>query len=96
MKGYHGIIFAYSAAPELGTLVSERTAASLPFCGRYRLIDFALSSFKNAGVLDVGVIMQRASNVAMYPFSIYKDEDIGISESTQLHLRTHVAFCKSK
>ena len=59
MKGYHGIIFAYSAAPELGTLVSERTAASLPFCGRYRLIDFALSSFKNAGVLDVGVIMQR-------------------------------------
>lgn len=59
MKGFHGIIFAYSAAPELGTLVNERTAASLPFCGRYRLIDFALSSFKNAGVLDVGVIMQR-------------------------------------
>ena len=59
MKGFHGIIFAYSAAPELGTLANSRTAASLPFCGRYRLIDFALSSFKNAGVLDVGVIMQR-------------------------------------
>ena len=59
MKGFHGIIFAYSAAPELGSLVTERTAASVPFCGRYRLIDFALSSLKNAGVLDVGVIMQR-------------------------------------
>lgn len=59
MKGFHGIIFAYSAAPELGTLANSRTAASLPFCGRYRLIDFALSSLKNAGVLDVGVIMQR-------------------------------------
>ncbi len=59
MKGFHGIIFAYNASPSLGSLVTERTAASLPFCGRYRLIDFALSSLRNAGVFDVGVIMQR-------------------------------------
>ena len=59
MRDYHGIIFAYSAAPELRTLVAHRTAASLPFCGRYRLIDLALSSLRNAGILDVGVIMQR-------------------------------------
>ena len=59
MKDFHGIIFAYSAAPELRELVGVRTAASLPFCGRYRLIDFALSSMRNAGILDVGVIMQR-------------------------------------
>lgn len=59
MRDYHGIIFAYSAAPELRELVEARTAASLPFCGRYRLIDFSLSSLRNAGILDVGVIMQR-------------------------------------
>lgn len=59
MNAFHGIIFAYSAEPELGELVRERTAASLPFCGRYRLIDFALSSMANAGIRDVGVIMQR-------------------------------------
>ena len=59
MKNYHGIIFAYSAAPELRELVHARTAASLPFCGRYRLIDFSLSSLRNAGILDVGVVMQR-------------------------------------
>ena len=59
MRDYHGIIFAYSASPELRTLVAHRTAASLPFCGRYRLIDLALSSLRNAGILDVGVIMQR-------------------------------------
>lgn len=59
MKDFHGIIFAYSAAPALRELVGARTAASLPFCGRYRLIDFALSSMRNAGILDVGVIMQR-------------------------------------
>ena len=59
MGKYHGIIFAYKDAPELGDLTRERTVASLPFCGRYRLIDFALSSMKNAGITDVGVIMSR-------------------------------------
>ena len=59
MKDFHGIIFAYSTAPELRELVSVRTSASLPFCGRYRLIDFALSSMANAGIRDVGVVAQR-------------------------------------
>jgi len=59
MRDFHGIIFAYKAAPELGELTRLRTAASLPFCGRYRLIDFALSSMMNAGIRDVGVIAQR-------------------------------------
>ena len=59
MRDFHGIIFAYKAAPELGELTRLRTAASLPFCGRYRLIDFALSSMANAGIRDVGVIAQR-------------------------------------
>lgn len=59
MKGFHGIIFAYNAAPDLHELVKARTAASLPFCGRFRLIDFALSAMRNAGIHNVGVIMQR-------------------------------------
>lgn len=59
MRDFHGLIFAYNANPELRELVSVRTAASLPFCGRYRLIDFALSAMRNAGIVDVGVIMQR-------------------------------------
>ena len=59
MRNYHGIIFAYQTTPELRELVSARSGASLPFCGRYRLIDFPLSSLRNAGILDCGVIMQR-------------------------------------
>ncbi len=59
MRDYHGIILAYSASPELRELVSARTTASLPFCGRYRVIDFSLSSLRNAGIFDVGVIMQK-------------------------------------
>ena len=59
MRDYHGIIFAYSADNELRELVSVRNTAALPFCGRYRVIDFALSSLRNAGIFNVGVIMQR-------------------------------------
>jgi len=59
MKNIHGIIYAYNSFPELRDLGTHRTGASLPFCGRYRLIDIALSSMQNAGIHDVGVIMQR-------------------------------------
>ena len=58
MIDLHGIIYAYHSDPALNELVVHRTSASLPFCSRYRLIDFALSAMTNAGVRDVGVIMQ--------------------------------------
>ena len=59
MMDVHGIVYAYHSSAALGELTRTRTNASLPFAGRYRLIDFALSSLSNAGVRDVGVIMQR-------------------------------------
>ena len=59
MSEVHGIVYAYRSSARLGDLTRWRTNASLPFCGRYRLIDFALSSLSNAGVHSVGVIMQR-------------------------------------
>ena len=54
-----GIIYTLRSSDELRDLVTSRNAASIPFCGRYRLIDFALSSMSNAGIRDVGVIMER-------------------------------------
>lgn len=59
MIDLHGIIYAFHSFPELGVLQTPRTAASLPFGGRYRLIDFSLSAMTGSGVRDVGVIMQR-------------------------------------
>jgi len=55
----HGILYTLRADPELRDLVMHRNSASIPFGGRYRLIDFALSSMVNAGARDVGVIMER-------------------------------------
>lgn len=77
MNSFHGIIFAYGAVPELGELVKKRTASSLPFCGRYRLIDFALSSFMNAGIHDVGVIMRRDYQSLLDHLESGKDWDMG-------------------
>ena len=56
---FHGIIYTLNSDPSLKELVAHRNSASIPFGGRYRLIDFALSSMVNAGVRDVGVIMER-------------------------------------
>lgn len=55
----HGIIYTLSSEPALRELVERRNSASIPFGGRYRLIDFALSAMVNAGIRDVGVIMER-------------------------------------
>lgn len=51
-----GIIFANMHESSLSSLTRVRTMASVPFGGRYRLIDFPLSSFVNANIFDVGVI----------------------------------------
>lgn len=59
MKNVHGIIYAHHGYSELHELGAHRTGASMPFCGRYRLIDFALSDLMHAGIHHVGVIMQR-------------------------------------
>ena len=59
MNNVHGLIYANHTFPGLEALGSHRTGASLPFCGRYRLIDFALSGMRNAGVRNLGVIMQK-------------------------------------
>ena len=46
---------------EDGSLIREladrRAVESIPFAGRYRLIDFALSSMVNSGIIKVGIML---------------------------------------
>ena len=44
---------------DMSTLTSHRPVASLPFGGKYRLIDFPLSSLANAGIRSVFCIFQQ-------------------------------------
>ncbi len=53
-----GIIFANDGT--IGALTEKRTMASLPFGGRYRQVDFALSNLCAAGVRHVGIITRHS------------------------------------
>ena len=58
MNSLHGIIFSLEKFSGLRELADNRMPASIPFAGRYRIIDFILSSMVNAGITDVGVVLQ--------------------------------------
>lgn len=51
-----GLVFASMHDSYVSELTKQRTMGSIPFGGRYRLIDFPLSSFVNSGITEVGVI----------------------------------------
>lgn len=51
-----GLIFANIHDESLPELTRVRNMASVPFGGRYRLIDFALSNMVNSGITKVGLV----------------------------------------
>ena len=51
-----GVIFSNVHDEDIPELSRHRTMASIPYGGRYRLIDFTLSNFVNAGITTVGVV----------------------------------------
>lgn len=51
-----GLISANYSIPAFGDLTHKRSPASIPFGGRYRLIDFALSNMVNAHIKTVGLV----------------------------------------
>lgn len=54
-----GIIFPNTHDKYMGDMTNIRSIGSVPFCGRFRLIDFALSNLVNAGITKVGVITKE-------------------------------------
>ncbi|WP_434512347.1 glucose-1-phosphate adenylyltransferase subunit GlgD [Desulfitobacterium sp. AusDCA] len=51
-----GLIFGNTRSDLLQGLTQDRPIVALPFGGKYRLLDFALSSFINSGIRTVGLI----------------------------------------
>ena len=51
-----GIIFSNMHDDRMGDLTMARTMGSVPYGGRYRLVDFALSNMVNAGIRNVGLV----------------------------------------
>ncbi len=52
------VILAGGEGSRLGTLTAKRTKPTVPFAGKYRIIDFTLSNCVNSGVFDVMIIAQ--------------------------------------
>ena len=53
-----GIIFPNSYDSLVPELVDERLMASIPFGGRYRMVDFVLSSMVNCGIDNISVLVR--------------------------------------
>lgn len=53
-----GIVFSYGLEDNLKELTEKRAIASVPFGGRYRIVDFVLSNLVNSGISNVGIITQ--------------------------------------
>ena len=76
MNGMHGIIFSYEKRNDLRELGEIRSASSIPFGGRYRAVDFALSNLVNAGVTDVGVVLHGHYQSLLDHLGTGKDWDL--------------------
>ena len=76
MNDLHGILFAYRSDANLGELTRPRNTCSLAFGGRYRLIDFMLSNYVNAGITDVGVIVHESYQSLLDHLGSGKDWDL--------------------
>ena len=54
-----GILYAYVHEERVRELTENRVMASIPYGGRYRLVDFPLSNMVNSGINKVGVITEE-------------------------------------
>ncbi len=54
-----GIIFPNSYDSLVPELVSDRSMASIPFAGRYRLCDFLISSMVHAGISNISLLVRN-------------------------------------
>ena len=57
MEKVIGLITANYSTSRRSVLTEERPVASLPFAGRYRMIDFPLSNMVNCGIRTGGLVM---------------------------------------
>ena len=51
-----GLIFANSNEKHLPELTAYRTTGSIPFGGKYRMVDFPLSNMSNSGINNIGIV----------------------------------------
>lgn len=76
MTDLMGLIYTGENDSRLRELTLSRAVAALPVVGRYRIIDFQMSSLVNSGVRNVGVITQRNYHSLMDHLGSGKEWDL--------------------
>lgn len=71
-----GLIFSNIHDPSIPELTKPRTMGSIPFGGRYRLIDFALSNMVNSDITTVGLITHNNYQSLLDHIGTGKDWDL--------------------
>lgn len=75
------VLFASGNESKLNELTIHRTTASLPFGGRYRLIDFALSNLVNSNITRIGIITRNNYSSLMDHIRMGRDWDLNRKNS---------------
>lgn len=73
-----GIIFPNSYDALVPQLVSDRSMASIPFAGRYRMVDFVLSSMVNCGIDNISLIVRRNYHSLMDHLGAGREWDLSL------------------
>ena len=76
MKNVMGVIYTGENDLRLRELTQVRAIAALPVAGRYRVIDFLVSSMVNSGMKNVGVITQKNYHSLMDHLGSGKEWDL--------------------
>ncbi|WP_019552932.1 glucose-1-phosphate adenylyltransferase subunit GlgD [Propionispira raffinosivorans] len=76
MKTVMGIIDLQENDKLIKEMTAKRPLAAVPFAGRYRLIDFSLSSMVNSGMDTVGILLPNKSRSILDHLRSGKDWDL--------------------
>ena len=71
-----GLIYTGESNMQLRELTYSRSIAAVPYGGRYRCIDFVLSSMVNTGITNVGLIAQKNYHSLMDHLGAGKEWDL--------------------
>lgn len=75
-----GVIFSSMNEENIPELIKVRSVGSIPYGGRYRLVDFTLSNMVNSGITTVGMITKNNYQSLMDHLGSGKDWDLARKE----------------
>ena len=90
-----GIIFPNSYDNMVPELVTERLMASIPFAGRYRMIDFILSSMVSSGIDNISIIVRNNYHSLMDHLGSGREWDLTRKNTRNLLPYTRNAMTRS-